>query len=149
MSISYDVFTGAFLNKISEYDLIDIPEKDRDEIVDGYMKAAIASFKKICKYDLTSTRNDESREFSVDISSDDLDEIVDIVTEGMVVHWLKPYVYNQDLLQSVLNTKDYTTYSTERLLLRVKETYRQAKKDYIQDIREYSYNYGRLSELHL
>lgn len=149
MSISYDLFLGAFLSKISEYDFIELPEEDRIATIDDYMKRSISGFKKNCKYDLISTANDNEREFNVDIDTADIDEIVDIVSEGMVVQWLKPYIYKQELLENGLNTRDFTTYSSAGLLYRVGETYRKAQSDYIQLIREYSYNNGKLSELHI
>lgn len=149
MGIPYNNFTGAFLSKISEYDFINIPEEDRTEIVDGYMKRAFSAFKKICKYDFVSNANDISREFDVDIPEENIDEIVDIVSDGMIVQWLKPYVYKQELLENVLNTRDFTTYSPAELLHRVGSAYAKAQKDYTQAIREYSYNTGRLDELHL
>ena len=149
MSIPYDSFLGAFLSKISEYDFIDLPDEDRDEIVDGYMKRAVSAFKKNCKYDLSSSANDALREFSVDIPEADADELIDIVSDGMVVQWLKPYIYKQELLENKLNTRDFTTYSPAELLHRVGEAYKKAQKDYTQAIREYSYNNGKLSDLHL
>lgn len=147
--VSYDVFTKAFLEKISEYNLLSIPEKDRDKIVDGFMKRALSAFRKNCKYDLFTTGNDSRRMFLVEIPVADLIEIVDIVSEGMVCQWLKPYVNKQELLENVLNTKDFTTYSPAELLLRVGNAYSKAQKDYISMIREYSYNHGDLSDLHL
>lgn len=149
MAVSYDAFTGAFLSKISEYDFINIPNEDRTAIVDGYMKRAIQAFKKNCKYDLVSTGDDTVREFTVDIAYTDIDEIVDIVSDGMIVQWLKPLAYKQELLENALNTRDFTTYSPAELLHRVSEVYTKAQKDYIRAIREYSYNNGKLSELHL
>ena len=113
------------------------------------MKRSIAGFKKNCKYNLVSSRIDELREFNVDIPQDDLDEIVDIVSEGMVVQWLKPYVYKQELLENAINTRDFSTYSPAELLMRVGNAYEKAQKDYTQMIREYSYNNGDLSDLHL
>lgn len=149
MSVPYDIFVGAFLEKITEYELGFLTPYDRDETVYGYMKRSISGFKKNCKYNLTSTRIDEIREFDVDIPSDALDEIVDIVSEGMVVQWLKPYVYKQELLENAINTRDFSTYSPAELLLRVGNAYQKAQKDYTQMIREYSYNNGDLSDLHL
>lgn len=149
MSVPYSVFIGAFLEKITEYELGFLPTYDRDEIVIGYMKRSISGFKKNCKYNLTSSRIDEIREFKVDIPSDDLDEIIDIVSEGMIVQWLKPYVYKQELLENAVNTRDFSTYSPAELLLRVGNAYEKAQKDYTQMIREYSYNNGDLSDLHL
>ena len=67
----------------------------------------------------------------------------------MVVQWLKPYVYKQELLESTLNTRDFTAYSPAELLRRVGDAYTKAQKDYIQMVREYSYNHGDLTVLHL
>lgn len=148
MSISYDVFAGAFLNKITEYTFIHIPEENRTAIVDDYMKRALPRFAKVCKYDLMQF-DDSERVFIVDIPFDAIDEIVDIVSEGMLEQWMKPYVYRQENLENVLNTKDFTTYSPAELLLRIGNAYAKVQKDYTNMIREYSYNHGDLSDLHL
>lgn len=42
MTVSYDVFTQAFLSKVTEFDFCRLPEKNRRELVDGYMKRACA-----------------------------------------------------------------------------------------------------------
>ena len=94
-------------------------------------------------------RDEELREFTDDFEESDIDEIADILSEGMLVGWLKPYVYRQELLENVLNTNDFTTYSPAELLLRVGNAYSKAQKDYTQGIREYSFNHGDLTELHL
>ena len=149
MGVSYDIFTGAFLSKVSEFELMQLDDNNRTETVDGYMKRAVSAFRKNCKYDLFTTGDDELRVFSVDIDGNDLDEIVDIISEGMVVQWLKPYVYQQELLQNALNTRDFTQYSPAELLLRVGNAYEKAQKDFTQMMREYSYNHGDLTDLHL
>lgn len=149
MGLPYDIFTEAFLSKISDYDFLRLPDNESLSIIDGYMKRAISAFKKVCLYDLITTADDTVREFSTTIKNDDIDEVVEIISEGMVVQWLKPYVNKQELLENVLNTRDFTTYSPAELLLRVGNAYKQAKKDYTQMIREYSYNHGELTELHL
>lgn len=149
MSIPYDIFIGAFLEKITEYELGFMSESDRDTIVNGYMKRAISGFKRNCKYDLVTTRSDDLQEFNVDIPENDIDDIVDIVSEGMIVQWLKPYVYRQELLENTINTKDFTTYSPAELLMRVGNAYAKAQKDYTQMVRDYSYRIGDLMDLHL
>lgn len=148
MSVSYDVFAGAFLSKITEYNFIQLDDFDRNFIIDEYMKRSIAGFNNVCKYDLSSY-DDIIRELYVDIPQSELDEIVDIVSEGMLVQWMKPYVYRQENLENVLNTKDFTTYSPAELLLRISNAYAKVQKDYTNMIREYSYNHGDLSDLHL
>ena len=149
MSVRYDTFANAFLSKISEYDFLSMDGISRMEMVDDFMKRAIASFKKNCKYDLSTTSDDVLRVFDIEIPKNDLDEIVDIISEGMVVQWLKPYVYRQELLENALNTKDFSVYSPAELLLRVGNAYAKVQKDYTNMIREYSYNHGDLTDLHL
>ena len=151
MSVPYDVFAAAFLSKITEFDLLSLDDASRTEIVDKYMHTAVSNsnFQKVSGLNFATTKDDENRVFNLEIPADRIDEIVDIVSEGMVVQWLKPYVYKQELLENVLNTKDFSTYSPAELLLRVGNAYAKAQKDYLNMIREYSFNHGDLTDLHL
>lgn len=149
MSVSYDLFTEAFLSKVTEYEFMQLTEDDRTATVDTYMKRAFSAFRKNCKYDFATTGDSELREFDVDVPDDDLIEIIDIVSEGMLVEWMKPYTYRQELLENAINTRDYSLYSPAELLRRVGSAYAAVQKDFIQKIREYSYNHGALTELHL
>lgn len=149
MSVPYDVFIDAFLSKITEFEFIELPEESRTAIIDGYMKRAMSDFRRNCKYDFMSCADDGAREYAVDIPDNDIDEIVEIVSEGMLVQWMKPYIYRQEILENTLSTRDFTTYSPAELLNRVRQSYDLAQKDYIKKIREYSYNHGDLSDLHL
>ena len=148
MAVSYDVFAHAFLSKVTEYSF---PKQDyaRNDMVDGYMKRAFSAFKSVCPYDFTTTADDAVREFNVIIDGDDLDEIVDMVSEGMVVQWLKPYLYKQEIMENVLNTRDFTSYSPSELLYRVRESYNEANAHFLNMIREYSYRHNDLTELHI
>lgn len=149
MNIPYDLFDAAFLSKITEYDFIRFDDEDRTKIVDDYLKRAITAFRKNCKYDFTATENDEDRVFDVDVASEDVDELVEIISEGMLVQWLKPFVYRQENLENALSTRDYSVFSPAELLMRVGNAYSKAQKDYTQMIREYSFNHNDLTVLHL
>ena len=138
---------------------------ERNSTIDGFMKRAIAAFKHICNYDFTTTGDDNVREFSIKVTVDDpegerqkaldeelakdLDEIVDIVSEGMLVQWMKPYTYKQESLESVMNTRDFSTYSPAELLLRIGNAHTAARKTFTNMMREYSYTHGDLTDLHL
>lgn len=149
MSIPYDSFTEAFLDKISEFELSQLEDNIRTEMVDNYRKRAVSAFRKNCKVDLFTTGDDVERVYDVDVSPEDAEELIDIISEGMIVQWLKPYVYQADLLRNLMNTRDYTLYSPAELLLRVGNQHKAAQRDFIQMIREYSYNHGDLSDLHI
>lgn len=145
----YDVFVNSFLSKVTEFDYLQIDREYAIDIIDGFMKRALLAFKKNCKYDFASTSNDAERVFDLDIPEDDLDEIVNIVSDGMIAQWMKPYLNRTALLRNVLNTRDFATYSPAELLHRVGNAYENAQKEFIQGIREYSYNHGALTELHI
>ena len=149
MSVPYDKFTEAFLSKVTEFEFVNMRDFERNGLIDGYMKRAISAFKSVCQYDLSSTADDVIREFNVDIPAEDIDEIVEIVSEGMLVQWMKPYTYKQENLELVLNTRDFTTYSPAELLNRICTAYSKAQKDFVSMMREYSYNHGDLTDLHL
>lgn len=148
MSVPYDLFIGAFLGKVTEYDFINLDEYDRNNMVEGYMKRACSQFDKICKYNLTD-RDDIVRRFNIDIPEDEIDEILDIVSEGMLVQWMKPYVFKQDNLVQLLNTRDFTNYSPAELFRQVNSAYNSVSKNFTNAMREYSYNHGDLTDLHL
>lgn len=149
MSVSYDDFAGAFLSKITEFDILQLDYEDQVAIVDGLMKKALSDFRHVCKYDFITTQNDTERTFDVEVDGKDIDEIVNIISEGMVVYWLKPYIYKQQLLNNVLNTRDFTVYSPAELLKQVRTTYEQSQRDFTQMIREYSFNHGDLGSYHI
>jgi hypothetical protein len=149
MGIPYDIFTSAFLSKVTEYELGCLDELQRNEVVDGYMKRAISAFRNVCRYDLSTTGDDSIREFAVEIKDGDLEEIADIVSEGMLVQWLKPYVFKQDSLELFLNTRDFTSYSPAQLLEKSVAAHKSASRAFTNMMREYSYNHGDLSDLHL
>ena len=148
MSTSYDVFTKAFLEKITEYDFLTLDKDTCIALADGYMLRAMTQFNRICKYDLLS-RDEITRTLDVDIPIEDIDEITDIVSEGMVVQWLKPYAYKSENLENVLNTDDYTAYSPAELLLRITNAYKMAKRDFRNMCVDYSYNHGDIGSLSL
>jgi len=165
MTVPYDKFTEAFLSKITEYDFINMLDFERNSMIDGFMKRAISAFKHICKYDFTTTGDDNVREFSIKVATDDpdgsrqrqldealakdLDEIIDVISEGMLVQWLKPYAFKQENLENMLNTRDFSTYSPAELLTRISNAHTAARKAFTNMMREYSYNHGDLTDLHL
>lgn len=149
MTVSYDVFIEAFLLKVTEYKFCRLPEHSRQDIVDSYLKRSCARFSEVCERGI-SNGDDENRTFDLgDIPDSELEDIIDIVSEGMLVQWMKPYVYAEENLQNMLNTADFSSYSPAELLHRIKETYVMCKKDFTKMIRDYSYRYGDLTDLHL
>lgn len=104
MTVSYDDITAAFLAKITEYDFLELPQKDRQALVDGYMKRAASIFSEVCKYDIANG-DDNERSYNLDgATENEAAEIIDIITDGMVEQWLRQYLYKQENLENMLNT---------------------------------------------
>ena len=141
----YKAFIDTFLDKISDYKLLNYEDYLVDELAVGYMKRVCTKFDKICQADLSQQDDNEYAFLSDEID----DEIIDIVTDGMVVEWLRQYVNNSDNLEYILNTKDFTMYSSKNLLAEIKSLYQDEQKAFTNSMREYSYNHGDLSNLHL
>ncbi len=141
----YKAFIDTFLDKISDYKLLNYDDYLVDELAVGYMKRVCTKFDKICQADLSQQDDNEYAFLSDEID----DEIIDIVTDGMVVEWLRQYVNNSDNLENILNTKDFTMYSSKNLLAEIKSLYQDEQKAFTNSMREYSYNHGDLSNLHL
>ena len=149
MEVSYDVFTDAFLNKITEYRLPAMDMESRQAIVDGYMKRACSRFGEVCKYDIMSW-DDDDRSFNMDgITDGELFEIADIVSEGMLAQWMKPYVFMQKNLEMLLVTKDHSYHSQAELMHRMTTLYDLCERNFVNRMREYSYRHGDLTDLHL
>lgn len=149
MTVSYDVFTEAFLAKVTEYKFSAFSENNRQALVDGYMKRACAKFSEVCEYDIMNG-DDETRTITIDgLNPGELVEIADIVSEGMLVQWMKPYVYMQKNLEMILVTSDHSVHSQAELVNRVTSLYSLCVKNYTNMVREYSYRHGDLTGLHL
>lgn len=152
MQVPYDFFIGAFLSKITEYTFIGMDHEQRSAVVSAYMKRALSDFCAVCK-DLLVTYNEDNMQVSLTGAREDvkidMDAVADLVSEGMVIQWLKPYVYRQENLENVLNTKDYSKYSPAGLLRQISSAYEKAQRDYTQMVREYSFRNGDIAGLHI
>ena len=140
MATEFDTVYGAFLAKVSDFDLADMTEDDAKVVMGDLLKQALGKFSESCKKNLTDT--DESG-FTADLT----DFEIDIISELMVEAWFKPKLYNLDLLRNKLNTKDFTTFSPANLLDKMREAYEQAHKRARSMINEYSFRENNIGEL--
>lgn len=147
MEVSYDVFIAAFLDKIREFEFTHLDNEVRDDMVVGYMRRAMYAFRRTCDVRFGLDGNPETRIIECDDETD-IDEIADIISEGMIVQWLKPYAYSQENMEAAISTRDFTRSSTAELLNRVHGAYTRAQNDFTYLMREYSFNHNDLARLH-
>ena len=142
MATPYSDVINNFLGKITDYELPKFLLTERETIVYGYMVTSCSKFKRLCKVDL-SDRDDTEKQFNQDLD----DEIIDIITESMIVEWLKPKLYSLENLRNVLNTKDYTQFSPANLLDKIQTTYKEAKLESKRMMNNYSHYHGKIDEI--
>lgn len=142
MATPYADIINAFLLKVKAYNLMELLIEDKEEIIMAYMTASCAKFYKKCKHDLR--KKDELGEgFEDDLSIDE----VDILAELMVVEWLSPQIYSDELLESRLNTKDFTEYSPAKLIEQIRFVYNESRKRVKYLVIQYTYDHGNIRNL--
>jgi len=137
----YSEVIEVFINKITDMDLPKFEDLTRESIIIGYMKSACTKFAKVCEVDLYD-RDEKVEHFNIDLD----DEIIDIITECMLVEWLKPKVLFTDNLSNVLNTKDFSMYSPANMLKELRETLAYLKKNARGLINNYSFAHSEVGK---
>ena len=140
MATSYGTIINVFLGKVSDYKLLSLLQEEAEEELIGYMKSACATFKQ-SKEDL-NIRDDITQEFQSDLS----DTVIDIITELMITQWLKSQLYNTELLESRLNSKDFTEYSPAKLILEMRNLYESTLSRTRNMCIEYTYDYDEVAK---
>ena len=149
MTVSYDRFTEAFLSKVTEYDFLKLDEANRQAVVDGYMKRACSQFSEVCVYDIANGDDDERTYTLENATENEAEEIINIVSDGMLVQWMRQHLYKQENLSITMNTMDFTHYSPAELTYRITNAYKITRQNFINDMREYSFRHGDLTRLHI
>lgn len=147
MVVSYERIIDEFLQKITEYRLLEMPEVTRDQIVRTYMKSAISDFSKKCREPLD--HYDDETQTIIMKNDIDEDEFVNIISNGMVYYWFKQYMHNETNLRNHLNSIDFSSYSPAELLKQVKASYEQCRMNFTHELRAYTYDHGDLTDLHV
>lgn len=140
METPYSEIYNSFLEKITDYNLPSFTNEDRENILHGLMIRASSKFKRLCKVDL-SDKDDIIAQFNNTLD----DEIIDIISTGMIVEWLKPKYYLDDHMQNMLNTNDYKlAASPANMLSSIRETYNQTKQEFKSAMNEYSFVHSEI-----
>lgn len=138
MGTQYSEVYEWFLKKVTYYSLGMLDDVDKEDVVNGFMDTACARFK-CCKIDL-SDRDNKLQQFNYELD----DEVLDIISEIMVVAWLQPKLNNEENLVNALSTKDYSVYSPANLLDKISNVYEVARKNSKKMIGNYSFEHGSL-----
>lgn len=145
----YSEIYNMFLSDIKDDSLLDFTESERDDILHGLLLKAITRFK-ACEKDL----NDRIEPVSEDES--ETGEAVEgkfnetlteeeklILATIMRKYWLNDKIYNLELLQQRMTTKDFRMTSQAEHLLRLTVLNQELDKEISRIIVDYTlYTYG-------
>lgn len=114
MATPYSIIYDRASAKITDYDLALVSDDDLQLMFRGWLKSAIAKFRK-CTSDL-SDRDDELNIFNVDL----VDEEIEILALLIVAEWLESQVNSVTLTHQIFGGKEEKFYAQANHLAELK-----------------------------
>lgn len=142
MNTKYEIVYSAFFSKLSDYDFPDYSEETLKSIIHDLLVSAVTRFRLSTDKNILDM-NDEQETFNCELNETE----IDILSEIMIENWLKPKLYNSDLMRNVLNTSDFSQFSPANLINAIRETYSLAHSRSESLINKYSFDIHDLSKL--
>ena len=105
MATPYEKIYNRFLQKITDFNLVEVDDYSFDKMMNGWLNSAVIRVRK-CQHDL-SKRDDELQEFEEDLS--DLE--VELLALGMVDAWVSSYLNSTELVAQFIGGKEEKYYS--------------------------------------
>lgn len=139
MATAYSVIYDAFLDEITDPDLLLLADDVQDSIKRSYLEYAVKkcrdytddvdlSLRTVIDVDPTSEYYDAYNPYEDAFEADLPDDVIVMLVWYMVVAWLKPYINNAELLRLHMNTKDFNTTSPANLLEKIGIRFDEARK---------------------
>lgn len=142
MATSFESIYARCRGRIKDYDKEGYTDELFEQAERDLLTLAIDDFSDICVQDLNDY-NDELKEFNIDLSRKEQN----ILSLGMIVHWIEPYIYNSDALRNAMSTKDFTFFSPANLLEKMTDLYRLSQENLRAEMNAYSFRMNDVSEL--
>lgn len=133
MATPYSIIYDRALAKLTDYDLAFVPDDDLQLMLRGWLKSAIAKFRK-CASDL-SDRDDELNTFNVDL----VDEEIEILAMLVVSEWLEPQVNSVLLTHQMFGGKEEKYYAQANQLAEIKALRDETRTEARKLMRDYTY----------
>lgn len=135
MGTPYEVVYNRFLQKISDYKLLSLPEEDVGAILYSYLVSAIAKTKQ-CQNDL-GDRDEENKCFNSTL----LDIEIEILALQMVCEWVEPQLNNVLYTKQFIGSKEENFFAQANQLEKLQNLRDSAAMQARKLRRDYSYRY--------
>ena len=142
MATSFESIYARCRGRIKDYDKEGYTDELFEQAERDLLTLAIDDFSDICVQNLNDY-NEELKEFNIDLSRKEQN----ILSLGMIVHWIEPYIYNSDALRNAMSTKDFTFFSPANLLEKMTDLYKLSQENLRAEMNAYSFRMNDVSEL--
>lgn len=122
-----------FRNKVTDYDLLEVCPSYEEEILLDYLISAVGDFS-----EWTGIEYGVDKDTFVVSPAPSIRE-ADILAMGMVYHWTSHILMNTDKMRNVMNTKDFSQFSPEKILSRLMEVRDNSYMDFRNRAIEHSF----------
>jgi len=137
MPVPYSNIYDMFLSDIKDHTLLDFEVEDREKILDDLRIKAETQFKQ-CKNDL-SDKDNIKKQYNSDLT---IEEQL-IIATIMRKFWMNDKIYNLELIQQRMSTKDFKLTAQSEHLLRLLNLSQELDKNISAMIVEYTvYSYS-------
>lgn len=158
MATAYSVIYDAFLDEITDPDLLLLADDVQEEIKRSYLEYAVKkcksyigdidlSLRTVIEVDPSSENYDEEYPYEDGFEADLPDPVIVMLSWYMVVAWLKPYINNAELLRLHMNTKDFNTTSPANMVEKIGARFDEARRRARSLRNEYTYMINDVSTL--
>ena len=139
---TFEEVFSRFRSRIRNYDFLEFDDFTILQYQYSLLIQSVFDFSDICKTDIEDY-DSELMVFNQKLTGKE----INILSLGIMVHFLEPYVYNTDALQNAISTKDFSVYSPANLLEKMTELLKETKKELKKEINLYSFKNGEISDL--
>lgn len=124
------------MQKIEDWDLINMDDEDLDYVLTNYLDTACAYFTR-CNQDL-SQRDDESKTFLIKLTPFE----IEILATIMVFVWVQPKINKIQLLKQALTDREFRIHSQAQHLKELQNLRDYHQSEYNRLLVQYTYEYG-------
>lgn len=111
MATPYEKVYERFIQKITDFNLVEIDDYSFDNMLQSWLKSAITRARK-CEHNL-SLRDEDTQQFQEDLS--DLE--IELLALGMVDAWVSPMLNSTELTLQFIGGKEEKYYSQSQQLV--------------------------------
>lgn len=115
MATPYEKVYNRFLQKVTDFNLVEIDDYSLDEMLQGWLTSAIVNVRK--REHNLSLRDNEIREFTEDLT--DLE--IELLALGMKLAWLDQYLNSTEYVLQFIGGKEEKYYSQASHLSELRE----------------------------